>query len=97
MHEVQLRQRTPMEVARYAGQEMADLQDKINALSAIRQAAVRELATTMTYREIGAELEISSPRVSQIVGKGWRKPPRPRNAILAIPNPTGEEHNGEDL
>jgi hypothetical protein len=73
-NEVPLRRRTPMETARYAGDKMTELQDQINLLSALRREAVRELAATMTYREIGAELDISSPRVSQIVGKRWRKP-----------------------
>jgi hypothetical protein len=67
-----------METARYAGDKMTELQDQINMLSELRRDAVRELAQTMTYREIGVGLDISSPRVSQIVGKGWRKPPRPQ-------------------
>jgi DNA-directed RNA polymerase specialized sigma subunit len=74
--EIILRPRTAMERAKYAGDKIARIQDQILTLSMVRRDAVRELARTMTYREIGAELGISAPRVSQIVGKGWKKPPR---------------------
>lgn len=97
-HEIELHRRTAMERAKYAGEKMAGLQEQINALSTLRREAVRELGQTMTYREIAAELGISSPRVSQILGDGWRKPQVPhrnvtvdeyeRRAILGI-KPTG--------
>lgn len=78
-YEVPLHRRDAMERAKYAGEKMAGLQAQILVLSAIRQEAVRELTRTMNYREIGAELGISSPRVSQIIGEGGRKPRKPRN------------------
>jgi hypothetical protein len=75
-NEIVLRPRTAMERAKYAGDKLTAIQTQQLALSMVRRDAVRELAKTMTYREIGAELGISAPRVSQIVGKGWKKPPR---------------------
>jgi DNA-directed RNA polymerase specialized sigma subunit len=82
-NEIVLRPRTAMERAKYAGDKLTLLQVQILALSMVRRDAVRELAQTMTYREIGAELGISAPRVSQIVGAGWKKPPRKKKGKAA--------------
>jgi DNA-directed RNA polymerase specialized sigma subunit len=73
MTEVPVRKLDAVTRAKRAGRQLSALQDQMLVLSMIRREAVQEMTRTMTYREIGAELGISSPRVSQILGTGWKK------------------------
>lgn len=54
-----------------ATERIAEHQAAMRHWADTRRAAVTELATVMTYREIAQALGVSEPLVSRIMGKGW--------------------------
>jgi DNA-binding CsgD family transcriptional regulator len=64
--------------ARWAIRRIEEHQRDIAQLATQRQAHMRRLSEMgLTYRQIGELLGMSEPRVSKIIGRGWKiaKPP----------------------
>jgi hypothetical protein len=68
-----LRAEQAAEYARLATERITELQREIGEWGRERQFHVRRLAELgFTCREIGRMLGMSAPRVSKIMGRGWK-------------------------